>query len=185
MCHFLTLSVPGAAVPDVPPTSQGALSFHRHDNPSVTKHAPAGWTSFTVTKGGCSCGLYRSGRGDDRERQAEKYRKKGWSEAKIRRALDDRGSTREEAGLRADVLEIVATLVRAQQRVRVALHWYGGDVEREVFELADGGSCSLAELQADPTRVRDETSVEIRTAQRRTASEKFLRGRSCSSGDRI
>jgi hypothetical protein len=54
---------------------------------------PPKWAAFTVTdpSGHCSCDLFRSqSQGFDEERERERYRAKGWSEAKIARAVAGR-----------------------------------------------------------------------------------------------
>jgi hypothetical protein len=62
MCHFLTISVPAATVPEVPEHLRREIHFTSQLNRSVTVHTPPEWISFVATSGGCSCDLYRASR---------------------------------------------------------------------------------------------------------------------------
>lgn len=77
-----------------------------------------------VTDGHCSCSLVRD-EGKDDEQLTAKYRKKGWSPAKIERALADRRSARAKRGdVGPELLENwLAELARRYRSVAVFVHW--------------------------------------------------------------
>lgn len=164
MCHFLTIAVPGKGVPEVPTGFRRKIHFTYHANRSVAEHTPDDWTSFTATSGGCSCDFYRppNNAPEDRSKLEKKYRKKGWSDTKILRALESRQTpVTQSAGLRDDILALVTNLVNVFGEVRLSLHWYSGDVETENFALNDAGRISLEDFRRDPTALGDETTIKI------------------------
>jgi len=164
MCHFLTISVPDKKLPDVPEQYRSEIHFAAYGNPSVTKFSPIDWTSFTATSGGCSCDLYRAykdSRKDD-STLIECYRKKGWSESKIERAISSRKkAAATSSGLRDDILHIVKNLVAAYSQIRLSLHWYSGQIETENFRLNDNGVVSLDDFMRENTFFRDESTIKI------------------------
>jgi hypothetical protein len=163
MCHFLTIAVPGKSVPEVPKAFRRKIHFAEHTNRSVTERIPSNWICFTVTSGGCSCGFYRAPNEapDDRSKLEMKYRKKGWSEGKIQRALESTNdAAARSAGLRDDVLELVTDLTNTFGEIRLSLNWYSGDIETEDFTLNDAGRISLADFRRDTTALRDETTIK-------------------------
>jgi Tat protein secretion system quality control protein TatD with DNase activity len=164
MCHFLTIAVPGKSVQEVPKEFRRTIHFAEHTNPSVTCHTPSVWTSFTAISEGCSCNLYRSASStsEDKSKLEKKYRKKGWSASKIQRALESHEfSPTPSAGLRDDVVSLVAVLAKTFGEIRLSLHWYSGDVETEEFTLKDGGCISLQKFLDDTTELGDETTIKI------------------------
>lgn len=165
MCHFLTIAVPGKSAPPVPTDFRRAIKFAAHSNRSLSEYTPPSWTSFTATSGGCSCNLYRSPRSKskDRSKLETKYRKKGWSDAKIQRALEISKPTppTRPDGLRDDMVGLIAVLAKTFGQIRVSLHWYSGDIETEDFALKDAGCISLKRFLDDTTALGDETTIKI------------------------
>lgn len=165
MCHFLTISVPDHALPDVPDRLRGKIDFSVQNNPSINRLISSDWISFTATSGGCSCDLYRDPKasiGDDTQ-LIIRYLKKGWSEAKIQRALECRKQTDSHAkGLRNDVLMLAEELLKTCREIRLSLHWYSGNIGTEDFVLHDAGKVSLDDLKQDATLFHAETTVSIK-----------------------
>jgi len=93
--------------------------------------------------------------GEDLEKkEREKLRKKGWSEAKINRALADRKNAHHAS---SDTEELGSWLAFMNATVQIAgsigllLHIYSGDIELETIELASKaemkiGFCELETL---------------------------------------
>lgn len=168
MCHFLTIAVPGKKVPEVPSEFRRKIHFTEHTNRSVTEYIPVDWISFTATSGGCSCEFYRASDNtpEDRSKLEKKYRKKGWSDAKIQRALESHETpAARSSGLRDDVLDLVTDLVNAFGEIQLSLHWYSGDVGTENFSLNDVGRISLEDFRQDTTALGDETTIKIQGEQ--------------------
>ena len=168
MCHFLTIAVPRKTVPEVPQEFLRRIRFDEHTNQSVTRHTPPNWTSFTATSGGCSCDFYHAQDValERRTKLEKKYRKKGWSDTKIQRALESRrDEPGRSAGLREDILDLVSNLGTAFGEVRLSLHWYSGDVGTENFDLTDLGRIPLKDFRRDTTTLRDESTLTIKGEQ--------------------
>src|ERR1043166_8628453 len=93
MCHLITIGVS-------PDFSDLTVLFRSHDlhiapavNPDVRAAMPSQYTTFDVTDGGCSCSLYAGIRASstlDESAERARYARKGWSEAKITRALESK-----------------------------------------------------------------------------------------------
>jgi hypothetical protein len=96
MCYFITLIAPTDNVVLV----RSVMARHGRlaepiDNPSVRKILKNGERQYFTTPGQCDCGTVLAARVDTsvsidetRAKQAAQMRRKGWSEAKIARALD-------------------------------------------------------------------------------------------------
>lgn len=164
MCHFLTIAVPGRAVPEVPKEYRRKVHFVKQTNRSVTKFTPTDWISFIAISGGCSCDFYRTPHDttENRSNQLQKYQKRGWSEAKIQRTLESQKVPPTRcAGLRDDIRDLVTNLTNELGEIRLFLHWYSGDVETEDFALNDAGRISLEDFRRDTTALREETTIKI------------------------
>jgi hypothetical protein len=109
----------------------------------------------------------------DKERLTKKYEKKGWSDAKIQRALNDQKSKRfRSPGLRSDVIDLVTELTQAFGEVRLSLHWYSGSIDTEKFVLNDAGRVTLENFRQDTTTLRDETTIAIKGEPTRRANRR-------------
>ena len=98
MCHFITLIVPTDDVDAV----RAMMKRHGRaaapiDNPSIRKVLKEGERQYLTTRGHCDCGTVLAPRHDTAETFEEKLAKhaarlsrKGWSEAKIARTMEDR-----------------------------------------------------------------------------------------------
>lgn len=164
MCHFLSISLPRQSIPDVPEKFRREIQFVEHRNASIVASIPPHWISFLVISGSCSCGFYQADAtsSEDALKMAAKYRKKGWNEVKIQRAIETQsnaGSSR--AGLRDDIRGLIAQLVKDVGQLRLSLHWYSGDTATEKFRLHDLGIISLDEFLRDPSVFRDESTIII------------------------
>jgi len=187
MCRFLTIAVSGKSVPEVPEEFRRTINFAEQSNPSVIEHSPPDWISFTVTSGGCSCNLYRAlaTAPDDRSKIEKKYRKKGWSNAKIQRAIESHElEPSRSAGLRVDALDLVENLANAFGEIRLSLRWYSGDVGTENFALKDAGCMSLKDFRLDTTALSDETTILIKGKRMKTEPNQAMQRTSASVTDR-
>ena len=98
MCHFITAvlpeSVPLAAL-DAIARKHGRV-FQALDNPSVQGRLRPGMRYCFTTPGHCDCGTVlgsgrrRSSRAPDWAAEEQRLRKKGWTDARIARALADK-----------------------------------------------------------------------------------------------
>jgi hypothetical protein len=161
MCFFLTIAVPEEHADQMFDTFGPGFHLGPTANESVLSALPARYTARVLTSGGCSCDLYvRSGTADDAnpsEHLRRKYAKRGWSDAKIARAVEQATQAKPLtfSGLRKDVIEQLGTLCAAAGGVAVVVHWYTGDVERERFPLVVQ-TCARDELPARAANLRED-----------------------------
>lgn len=129
MCYFVFVAVSHHGHPevvarftalgfDVVPTSNSEIrsSFNEHDAISVVSHQ------------GCSCDIYAA-KPFDEDAERARYRKKGWSAAKIERALAGRRpKTQPVCELFKDAF---AATVRSCGSARILAHNFKGNVDTE------------------------------------------------------
>lgn len=123
------------------------------DCPAVAKMLPKGHAVMAlVTENRCSCGLYfnsedvRAARRDANLRQlrarAEKYRNRGWSAAKIQRALADSASSAsdghdliDESKLEAVEAALSTSAAQLPGGLFVLVHEFSGSSAEEQFKI--------------------------------------------------
>ncbi|MCP4147063.1 MAG: hypothetical protein GY757_04870 [bacterium] len=144
MCHFITIILPPKA--DEAAAREIANRYRRDLEPLTDNHvqpylAP-GEHYFSTTRGHCDCGTALGSRsicenGDrDFSSDIKKFRKKGWSENKIQRWLDQmkqietrdarvketlHGRKNADAG---DWLELLGSVIRSKACQRIGLLFY-------------------------------------------------------------
>ena len=97
-------------------------------------------------------------------RLQEKYSKKGWSEAKIKRAIADATALEKPhlRGLRADARELIARMADASGRVYVFVHMYSGNQMTEKVAVKHGPSVPSAELRSGAYLLECDTLVTVK-----------------------
>jgi hypothetical protein len=176
MCDFITIAVPAdkaKLLEDAIPRGIQALAV---SNASIRRQIGAGYRRYALVSGGCSCDLYRSPNdpidtADEIEKRRRKYQKKGWSQAKIERAIAScsrRDLERDAfAGLRPDVRSLVADVAEQASELAIIVHWYSGDVETEKIALRRTHAISPADLRAADASIDLDELVWIRQGIRR------------------
>ncbi len=171
MCHYITATLPK----ETEPTSV-AETFRAHQfgfklisNPHVARQIEAGDWYVLTTKAHCDCGTALgsfAGQATtvrDYQSELKKFRKQNWSEAKIRRWLEQKEQTRtkhqreDEARTHGGPreltqwIELIADLFKLGQtrRIGLLLHWYRGDVESEPIEVLRREKVRMADLSPD------------------------------------
>lgn len=174
MCYFVTVAVPSQHAGRVGEVFGRGCQARPTANPTVTAALPAGYAALLITRGICSCDLYARPRGagepDAAAHLRRKYENRGWSDAKIRRALEQvevRASktARAVSGFRPDVITGFEALCRAAGSVALLVHWYSADVESERVSLGPPLRCDCDELAAR-AQTLGEAQVLIATARR-------------------
>lgn len=144
MCWFVTMGVTsaGAVALEELAHARDGLAVRKSSNPHIARLFSTTDVRFEVTYGGCSCDLYASPRAPDpseRERAHERYRRKGWSEAKIARALEASATAKSaRIGRNCEIepervfRDAIGRQVREFGGVRVFAHLYNGSQDDEV-----------------------------------------------------
>ena len=151
MCHFVTLIAPTDDVDAVRTIMErydrGASPV---DNPSVRMALREGERQYLTTRGHCDCGTVLASRRDAPEsfedklaREVARMRRKGWSEAKIARAAEDRrkADARPRSGGRDsfELWEAALHDLGGELRLPYAgllVRFYSGAVATEVFNAS-------------------------------------------------
>ena len=155
MCYLISVAVtqPGVDVKS---------HFYAHDlraaestNPTV--HEAMGTLGvYDITDHGCSCSLqaYPQGDGDalQEETLRRRYAKKGWSDAKIERAISSssRAAASSPPSARIRFLSALKALCESGATVRVLVHDYSGRFDEERFRLGSPLRVSVAVLSQRP-----------------------------------
>lgn len=162
MCHFITL---------IAPTEDAAAvraTMERHgraadpiDNRSVREVLREGERQYLTTRGHCDCGTVLAPRHDTPEafeeklaKEAARMRRKGWSDAKIARALENgRKADARPSGGGSDSLELWNAVLRELSEelklphAGLLVRFYSGDVATENFTASRREAPKAAQRQ--------------------------------------
>lgn len=174
MCRFITALVHADA--DLAALQAIAQRHGRRllptSNPSIERECGPGLRYCLTTPEHCDCdtplGARLRERTKDPVEAAQRMRRKGWSEAKIERALAQRQSAREAHAPSQDPCAPWLALIRdvltqtRSTRFGLLMHWYGGPLEDDIV-LSDRQSLPLAELNTQLLgQLRDDVLYEFR-----------------------
>ena len=169
MCHYVTATLPHDVNLDsvAPIFESHKTGFELISNPHVSSQIEAGDWYVLTTRGHCDCGtalgslnLPAAGEVVSYERELKKFRKRGWSEAKIKRWLGQKEQTKErhlregEARAKGSTLELnrwislIADVLKSghARRIGLLVHMYRGGVESERVNILGREEVKLADL---------------------------------------
>lgn len=158
MCWFVALGTTsaGAAALEDHRRAGGILQLRRSNNPHIARIFNADEVLFEVTQGGCSCGIYTRPKAivpPENEILRGRYRRKGWSESKITRALDAAASAKSpsigrnaEMGPERAFRDAVTEQVRDFGGVRLFAHMYCGSQDEEEVTCKSRRRIGLSEF---------------------------------------
>jgi hypothetical protein len=182
MCYFITAVLPAGA--PIVKARQVAEQHGRNlvsvDNPSIQAHLRAGEQYFLTTAGHCDCetslGAMTRTRRPHQSKSEERARRmaaRGWSKAKIERALaqsaqtQDRASTRAEELAAADVESWVslAAALKAEgiPYIGLLLHFYDGPLSEDLALRGREVVQSASMVRQTLPRIAADTLYELRT----------------------
>ena len=172
MCHYITATLPR----EVDPNSVAhifeshKLGFELISNPHISQQIDSGDWYVLTTRKHCDCGtalgsLNREGAGKvvSYERDLEKFRKQGWSEAKIQRWVEQKEQTKERHQREDEFLAqggspeldgwvafLNAVLKFGQaRRIGLLLHWYRRGIRSERINIKGREKLTLSEVTAE------------------------------------
>ena len=116
---------------------------------------------FVLSTSGCGCHLFGEPEEEDeavdRDNRARKYARRGWSPAKIQRALSQADSAhpveRSFTGIRADVREALATAASRTGCLHIFVHDYEGSVDSARITPAGRVAVGLEELRVGTVEI--------------------------------
>ena len=142
MCYFISIALPESMAASHLSTLPTHVYAEPVEKTILTRELPSGYQTYYLITRMCSCDLFCAVRPDDEERRLEslrkKYRKKGWSKAKIERALSDHQTAiAKSQGLRDDIRKWILQVVNQHKEVLFLLvHMYSGAVVTAKFSVA-------------------------------------------------
>jgi len=141
MCHLITIGITGG--PDNPTDFFREQGLHAEAavNPHVRAGMPNGAVVLDVTDEGCSCSIF-GGVADgvvfDTAAERARYARKGWSPAKIARAIESKQAAhgRRKVHSKAEQFCLsVEALARAGSQIALISHNYSGLFASEVVSI--------------------------------------------------
>jgi hypothetical protein len=121
---------------------------------------------FFLTHGGCSCDLYsepvETTAEEDEAADRARYRRKGWSQSKIDRAIE--AKAKPHAGPHEDrqrFCDAISLVVQRLGRVRLLAHQYEGRIDTEDVGPADSLRMALALFARQRGAFPLDTLVEV------------------------
>lgn len=163
MCSFITAVLPAKMVSQSVKAifHEQGFGFQPVSNASLQEILSAGDQQILTTPGTCDCGtvLGSASTGNTSpatrmERDLQKLRSKGWSEAKIQRWQSQREGAQHNHQRPSEaerwILLIHKLLQQPQaRRIGLFLHWYSASVEQERLIISDPRKVQLSELTVD------------------------------------
>jgi hypothetical protein len=113
MCDFITIAVPKKATDAASKWLRRYYALSPHDNPTLKKQLPADYSTWVLTKGGCSCELCVS-----------------------IGTVPRKASATPDLMLRDDASGILQEIVAGLDRAFLYVHHYRGDISTEQLPVA-------------------------------------------------
>jgi len=168
MCHLLTIGISGG--------SGNATEIFRahglHTEPAVNPHVRAAMPKnsilLDVTDDGCSCSIRARSTADvtvDEEAERARYARRGWSAAKIERAIQAKQAAHGRRKPNSKAQEFclgVEALASAGAEIALISHLYSGLFAEEVVLVGARAQISLQDFLASLGTFPEDTLVTIR-----------------------
>jgi hypothetical protein len=139
MCDFVSISVPKSATDRMSKWRRRYYALLPHDNPTLKQHLPAGYSTWVLTKGGCSCELCVSAG-----------------------SVPHQVATTPDLTLRDDASEILRELAAGLDRIFLYVHQYAGDISTERLPIASKERRKINDFGAQSSFHRD-SLIELTT----------------------
>ena len=149
MCYMVVVGIPEEAERKWLPRLPEGLNSWMASYPGLSAHMD-GFTPHIIGTSMCSCDLFHP-EADPPYQLRKRYRRKGWSESKIDRAMENRRSTEKQNGLREDVRHWLAETVEEGGAAYLWVHW---DSEERGIEQTVG--ISSIELRENTFPIEEE-----------------------------
>lgn len=168
MCWFITLGVSrkGVATLEEISRARDGLGIRPSLNPHLTALFPATDSLFEITHGQCACALMDMDEADHQEKIRRQYQKKGWSDAKIARALADRHRARgssyrhgRQSEAKRLLHDLIVRLAQQSGSVRAFAHFYKGSQDEE--QISAAGSRHLDSIEFRLSHLASDVLVEV------------------------
>ena len=158
MCYFLSIGIAAKHSDWVRESLSRGFEVRKEENRSFRSRLGPNAVAYTVTTmgspTGCSCTLYSDFDVSEwTEQERTRRRKKGWSESKINRCLDQQ-LEHVEAGLDSSLIQDLSALFTRIWKLTLAVHWYDEDFETEYVNFIEETDLSINDLVDNPAILR-------------------------------
>lgn len=153
----MTVAVPSSHVEHINAVFKRGFATCQTENQCLLKALPSGFHARLILLGMCSCGLYipppKNEPRDEIARHLKKYKRQGWSESKIQRAIEQIKSKEARkpipmVGIQPDITRRIEELCRLAGSVAVFVRWYDDDIETAKYDPGAPQRCTCAQLSA-------------------------------------
>ena len=166
MCYYITATVPAESNLEIlrQVIKKHSFGFTSLTNSFITAQLPKGSQYYRATDSYCDCDdgfgysfhYDRTSNPNDLTKHATKLRKKGWSEAKIQRSIQERTLAREKPrpGIPESAdkwIKFLHETISGKQTPKIGLitHFYQGDIETENFHIKSTQTLALTDLRQE------------------------------------
>lgn len=166
MCYYITATVPAESNLEIlrQVIKKHSFGFTSLTNSFITVQLPKGSRYYRATGSYCDCDdgfgysfhYDRTSNPNDLAKHANKLRKKGWSEAKIHRSLQERTLAHEKPrpGIQESAdrwIKFLREILSVKQNPKIGLitHFYQGDIETEDFHIKTTQTLVLTDLHQE------------------------------------
>lgn len=181
MCYFVLIAFSGDVTQLARSLLKSAYHLRETSNPSLANALPEGWRVGFLAEEVCGCNMYADPRIeepiDDRierfrqKHSKSKYRKRGWTDQKIQRAVQqitdnvERRPKSKPRGIRVDVRCAIAELAQTAGSVRTLVHFFSGDIDQETIQ-APPKTLKTRDLLADESFIVPDVWYRVASGSR-------------------
>lgn len=136
MCYYITVVFTQKEAVSIKKLPTG-VHAEKTDNPAILQQLPTDYLSYDITTNGCSCDLFHPVQPNEentkKESLVKKYKRKGWSDKKIERAIESHKKDVGNAhGFRSDLLGWFNLITHDfSGSMFVFIHFYSGSINTE------------------------------------------------------
>ncbi len=171
MCYFINVAIHQDYDATLRARLEAEYSIVRTTNPSLIKMLPENSKAYVVIVGDCSCDLYSKPKDPEielnkirKKYRSTKFRKAGWTEAKLERAISDSIASLKprKNGLRPSLRNALCDIAAQAKGLSLMVHWYSGGVETESIDILEKKKLRCTDILNDDWAVEEDKIIEIR-----------------------
>jgi hypothetical protein len=160
MCYYITIGLPENS--ELNPKDHLQFLVDSQQNTSIRIAFGSEFKLFYISEGYCGCSLYNKPHQSEEElKLRSQYEKKGWSEAKISRAIACKLSNTQR-GLRSDLRQQLVKLVSELKSLLLLVHHYAGDIDEETITIHEKKEISVSDLLNNKAIIPEDIVIWIK-----------------------
>jgi hypothetical protein len=172
MCYFITIGINSEFASALHHHLRNECNLMRNNNPYLAQYFKDNEVAFNLVTGKepCSCALYFDSNQKEPPEAAMKrlkYRKKGWSEEEVDRAIAEEFSLYKGKfhgkfdRLKPELRQHLCNVVRDVGRVLLIVHWYSENTETERLNIKSQRAIGCDELLSRDEAVAEDVLIEV------------------------